>query len=175
MDACMSTSPTHCSGQELAVIAKLWAQVRSAFRTEFGRNAIWFSGLSAFDRVIAVVQTVVISRALGITEYGVYGLLFGTIGFVASVAGMQMGLTATVFVAKYRIVEKAKAAAVISIVGRFGLVITTIFVAASLPFSSDTLRPVARFHPIPASDNPRHRICWGSDTQRRAGWDCPRV
>ena len=94
-------------------------------RSEFGRNAFWFTALSAFDRVIAVVQTVVISRTLGITEYGVYGLLFGTIGLVASIVGMQMGLTATVFVAKFRVSDKAKAAAVISIVGRFGLIVAT--------------------------------------------------
>ncbi len=104
-------------------------------RSSFGRNVFWFTGLSAFERLFAVAQTVLISRALGITEYGIYGLLFGTIGFVASVVGLQMGLTATVFIAKYRDMEKTKAAAVISIVSKFACAVAVIFIVATLPFS----------------------------------------
>jgi hypothetical protein len=44
-----------------------------------------------------------------VTDYGVYGLLVGTVGLAASVAGLQMGLTATVFIARYRTHDKAKA------------------------------------------------------------------
>lgn len=117
------------------MIVKLRSLVSAAGSSQFGRNAIWFTGLSAFERVLAVIQTVLISRALGITEYGVYGLLFGTIGFIASVAGLQMGLTATVFVAKYRVAEKAKAAAIITIVRRFALIIAILVVLVSAPFS----------------------------------------
>ena len=111
------------------------SRVLSATRSEFGRNATWFTALSAFERVIAVVQTVIIARVLGITEYGVYGFLFGTIGFVASVVGLQMGLTATVYVARYRGTEKAKASAVITIVGRFGWAVGAVFVVLAAPFS----------------------------------------
>ena len=46
------------------------------------------------------------ARVLGITDYGVYGLLFGTIGLASSTAGMQMGLTSTVFVARFRATDK---------------------------------------------------------------------
>jgi O-antigen/teichoic acid export membrane protein len=116
------------------MIVKLRSLVAAARSSEFGRNAIWFTGLSAFERIIAVTQTILISRALGITEYGVYGLLFGTIGFIASVAGLQMGLTATVFVAKYRDAEKAKAAAIIAIATRFGLIIAIVVLLVALPF-----------------------------------------
>lgn len=96
---------------------------------------MWLTGLSAFERAMAVAQTVVVSRAFGITEYGIYGLLFGTIGFVASLVGLQMGLTATVYVSKYRDTEKEKAAAVISVVGRFAWLASLVFVAATVPFS----------------------------------------
>lgn len=127
---------------------KLQSLVSRARSSEFGRNAIWFTGLSAFERVIAVIQTILISRALGITEYGVYGLLFGTIGFIASVAGLQMGLTATVFVAKYRVAEKAKAAAIITIARRFALIIAVFVVLVAAPFSetlSELLLGSARY------------------------------
>lgn len=110
-------------------------RIWSASRSEFGRNAAWLTALSAFERAMAVAQTVLVSRAFGITEYGIYGLLFGTIGFVASLVGLQMGLAATVYVSKYHDTEKAKAAAVISIVGRFAWLAALVFVAATLPFS----------------------------------------
>ena len=118
------------------MIAMLRDKIAATGKSEFRRNVIWFTGFSAFERLIAVVQTVLISRALGITEYGVYGLLFGTMGFVASVVGLQMGLTATVFVAKYREAEKSKAAAVISIVSKFGWIIAAILFLAAAPLSA---------------------------------------
>ena len=117
------------------VVGRIRLGIQSVTRSDFSRNAFWFTSLSGFERVMAVAQTVLISRAFGITEYGVYGLLFGTIGFVASVAGFQMGLTATVFVSRYRATEKAKAAAVISVVGRFAWISAATFVAVAVPFS----------------------------------------
>ena len=124
------------SAGRMAWAARLSPWLQAATRTEFRRNTLWVTLLSAFERLIAMAQTVVISRALGMTEYGVYGLLFGTIGFVASVVGFQMGLTATVFVSRYREAEKAKAAGVISTVSRFALISATVLVATSLPFSA---------------------------------------
>lgn len=87
-----------------------------------------------------MVQTVLIARALGITEYGVYGLLFGTIGLVASVVGLQMGLTATVFVARYRDQQQAQAAAVITQVRRFGWLVAAVILVGLAPFASSISR-----------------------------------
>src|SRR5688572_9415936 len=101
----------------------------------FDLNALWFTGLSGSERVIALVQTVLISNALGITEYGVYGFLFTTVGTVASVIALQMGLTATVFVSRYRETDKARAAGVITTVNRFGWIAALAFVALTLPFN----------------------------------------
>jgi len=117
------------------VIERLRGKIQSAARSDFSRNAAWLTSLSAFERVMAVVQTVLISRSIGITEYGVYGLLFGTIGLVASIVGFQMGLTATVFVARYRETDEAKAAGVISAVSRFAWISAVALVAVALPFS----------------------------------------
>ncbi len=124
------------SAGRMSLAARLSPWLQAATRTEFRRNTLWVTSLSAFERLMAMAQTVVISRALGITEYGVYGLLFGTIGFVASVVGFQMGLTATVFVSRYRETEKAKAAGVIATVSKFALISATVLVATSLPFST---------------------------------------
>ena len=104
--------------------------------SRFARDALLFTSASAIERVAALLQTVLIARALGITEYGVYGLIFTSIGFIASIMGLQMGLTATVLVARYRETEKAKAGAVIRHVTRFALMVSVAFCALSLPFST---------------------------------------
>ena len=100
------------------------------------KNMSWLTFISGIERLAAVLQTVLIARALGITEYGVYGLIFGTIGLTASVTGLQMGLTATVFVARYRDTEKSKAAFVIAFVNRFGLAVSLLFLLCTIPFAS---------------------------------------
>jgi O-antigen/teichoic acid export membrane protein len=109
--------------------------VANASRSRFGQNAVWFTALTGFERVLAMAQTALIANAIGITEYGVYLFLFGTVGMVAANAGFQMGLTATVFVSKYRETEKAKAAGVIAVVSRYAWLAALVFLAATLPFN----------------------------------------
>ena len=118
-------------------MSRLNAWVRAQLQSEFRRNALWYTGLTGFQRVAALVQTILIARALGITEYGIYGLLFGTIGLIASTAGLQMGLTATVFVARYKKDAQAKAAAVITVVSRFGWIIAVMALLLAMPFTSE--------------------------------------
>lgn len=107
-----------------------------ARQSVFAKNAFYLTGITGIERVAALVQTVLIARALGITEYGIYGLLFSTIGFVASVMGLQMGLTATVFVARYREHEKGKAGAVIRYVMLFAAIMSVVFLILTLPFAT---------------------------------------
>lgn len=103
--------------------------------TSLLKSMSWLTAVSGIERVFGLVQTVLLARALGITEYGVYGLVFGTIGLVASLAALQMGLTATVFVARYKENEKAKAAYVLQFVNRFGLTLSGLLLVATLPFA----------------------------------------
>lgn len=114
-------------------LASLVARTRHSV---FAKNAFYLTGITGIERVAALVQTVLIARALGITEYGIYGLLFSTIGLVASVMGLQMGLTATVFVARYREHEKGKAGAVIRYVMLFAAIMSVAFLIATLPFAA---------------------------------------
>ncbi|MHB8872439.1 MAG: oligosaccharide flippase family protein [Myxococcaceae bacterium] len=99
------------------------------------RNMSWLTLVSGVERAASLFQTVLLARALGITDYGVYGLIFGTIGMVASLAAMQLGMTATVFVARYRELEKDKAAFVLMFVRRFGFGVSLIFLC-TLPFAT---------------------------------------
>lgn len=114
---------------------RMMAAIPAVTASRFARDATLLTAVTAVERLAALLQTVLIARALGIAEYGMYGLLFTTIGFVSAVVGLQMGLTATVLVARYRENEKPKATAVIAHVNRFALLVALVFCAASLPFA----------------------------------------
>jgi O-antigen/teichoic acid export membrane protein len=113
----------------------LGARASALSGSRFARNALMLTLVSGLERIAALVQTVLVARALGIVEYGVYGLLFTSIGFVASVAGLQMGLTATVLVARFRAEAPARAAAVIGFAMRFAWLVGMALLVCVLPFS----------------------------------------
>ena len=116
-------------------LAAIRGALKAGQRSRFVRNSVIVTGISGVERIGAVVQTILIARALGIVEYGIYGLLFTTIGLVASVVGLQMGLTATVLIARYRVTDKSNAGAVIRHVNRFAVLVALAFVLACLPAS----------------------------------------
>ena len=99
------------------------------------KNMSWLTFVTGVERGAFVLQTILVARVLGITEYGMYGLLFGTIGFTASITGLHMGSTATVYVARYRETEKAKAAYVVQFVNRLGITLSLSFLLTTLPFA----------------------------------------
>jgi O-antigen/teichoic acid export membrane protein len=109
--------------------------IARARQSAFAKNAFYLTGITGFQRVAALIQTVLIARTLGITAYGIYGLLFSTVGLVASVTGLQMGLTATVFIARYREHDKGKAGAVIRYVTLFAVLMSAAFLIVTLPFA----------------------------------------
>ena len=62
------------------------------------------------ERLAGLLQSILLARVLGPTEFGAYGLLLSTVGMVASFAGLQMGMTATVHVARHRLSDPTRAA-----------------------------------------------------------------
>jgi O-antigen/teichoic acid export membrane protein len=104
-------------------------------RRAIARNVSWLTLASVLERLAALLQAVLVARALGVTGYGIYGLLVGTIGLAASIAGLQMGLTATVFIARYRTHEKARASHALRFANRFAAGVGVVFLLAALPFS----------------------------------------
>jgi O-antigen/teichoic acid export membrane protein len=84
-----------------------------------GLVKLWLHGLTwtvlsaGIERIVGLVQTVAVARIVGIEDYGRYGLIFGTIGLVASIAGFQLGSTATAYIARYRHSDPAAAGGVI--------------------------------------------------------------
>jgi O-antigen/teichoic acid export membrane protein len=93
------------------------------------------------ERLAGLVQSVLLARVLGPTEFGAYGLLLSTVGMVAAFAGLQMGMTATVHVARHRLSDPVRAAATVGFVHRFGWFTCLALVLATVPFSS----PIAKW------------------------------
>jgi O-antigen/teichoic acid export membrane protein len=100
----------------------------------FGKYS-WVTSVSIVERVAALGQTIVVARILGVREYGVYGLLMGSIGLTASIAALQLGLTATVFISRYREFDKPKAAFIVDFSTKLSLVIVVLFLVAVTPFN----------------------------------------
>ena len=111
----------------------------SAPRCAATSAATHYGTLQGAERVAAVIQTVLLSRLLGIHDYGIYGMLFATLGLVTSIAGLQAGLTATVFISRYLATDPSKVAGVIRMVERFGLLSGVLLTLALIPF----YRPIA--------------------------------
>jgi O-antigen/teichoic acid export membrane protein len=136
-------------GGPLGVFDRSWHWIARASQSRFSQNVVWFTALTGFERVLAMAQTAVIANALGITDYGVFMFLFGTVGLVASNAGFQMGLTATVFVARYRDTDKARAAGVIAVVSRYAWLAAAACIVVALPFNgylAETLLGGSRYN-----------------------------
>lgn len=103
----------------------------------FRVNILWTTSHSIVERLAAVLQTILLARALGIDDYGAYGLLAGTIGFVASIVGLQMGLTATIFISRYKVSDTNIARRVIQYTNMFALIVSGALLIVALPIAGD--------------------------------------
>lgn len=96
----------------------------------FASGIGWTFVATIGERAIALAQSIVIAHLLGIDDYGRYGLLFVTIGWISSIAGLQLGLTATVEVARHRASNPVRAVAVVRLAEIVTLVSVLVVAAA---------------------------------------------
>ncbi len=96
------------------------------------RGAGWLFASSFIERVAALVQTVLIARALGIEDYGRYALIFSTIGLLTPVVGLQLPYAVIYFVSRYQAQDPARAGAIVLLGRRLTLVTTVAAVAVAL-------------------------------------------
>ena len=107
---------------------------RTALRSDFTAKAGWYTIVLIAERVIGVGQTIMLSRLLGIQDYGAYGVLFTTLGLVNTLVGFQSGLAATVFVSKYLHNDRARVAGVIRSLTLFSFIAGIAAVICLAPF-----------------------------------------
>jgi len=96
------------------------------------RGAGWIFGSSLLERAIALMQTILIARAIGIEDYGRYALLFSTISLLSPIASLQLPYAIIYFVSRYAERDPAKAGAVVLLGERLTMVTTGLLLAACL-------------------------------------------
>jgi O-antigen/teichoic acid export membrane protein len=103
----------------------------------FAAGISWTFTATVGERAMGLMQSILIARVLGIEDYGRYGLLFVTIGWISSVVGLQLGLTATVEVARHRYSNSVRALAVVRLAEIMTLA-TVLLVAAAIWLHPET-------------------------------------
>ncbi|MEO8373755.1 MAG: oligosaccharide flippase family protein [Sphingomonas bacterium] len=77
------------------------------------RGAGWVFSSSMVERVVALGQTVLIARSIGMNEYGHYALLFASISLLSPIASLQLPFAIVVFVSRYAERDPGRAGAVV--------------------------------------------------------------
>src|SRR4051812_30315653 len=99
------------------------------------RGAGWLFTSSLIERAAALVQTVMIARAIGIENYGRYALLFSTISLLTPLISLQLPYAIIYFVSRYQEREPERAGAVVLLGRRLTLATTAGVVAIAVIFS----------------------------------------
>ena len=99
------------------------------------RGAGWVFSSSMIERVVALGQTVLIARSIGMSEYGHYALLFASIGMFTPIASLQLPYAIVVFVSRYAERDPGRAGAVVLLGDRLTLVTagTIVLICALFP------------------------------------------
>jgi O-antigen/teichoic acid export membrane protein len=79
------------------------------------KGAFWSLIGTVLSRSLSVVSSILVARMLGKVGMGELGIIQSTVGIFSAFAGLGMGLTATKFVAEYRVKESQRAGAMLGL------------------------------------------------------------
>jgi O-antigen/teichoic acid export membrane protein len=99
------------------------------------RGAGWLFTSSLIERAAALVQTVMIARAIGIENYGRYALLFSTISLLTPLVGLQLPYAIIYFVSRYQVREPERAGAVVLLGRRLTAATTGVMLLVAVLFA----------------------------------------
>jgi O-antigen/teichoic acid export membrane protein len=94
----------------------------SSLRRRLVSGAFWSMCSSMFLRVTGFVNVVVLTRVFTAEQYGAYGLILTTLAMFGLLAGFEMGLTTTKYVAEHRETDPDRAGRVVGL----GLMVTSV-------------------------------------------------
>ncbi len=96
------------------------------------RGAGWIFGSSMVERAAALVQTILIARAIGADDYGRYALLLSTIALASPIASLQLPYSVISIVSRFSERDPARAGAVMLLADRLTWGLTLAFLALCL-------------------------------------------
>lgn len=131
----------------------LFAAVRSkagfprpeeSLRIRFAAGAVWSVIGTVLSQALALVISVLTARLLGREEFGKFGMVQSTIGIFGVFAGFGLGVTATKYVAQWRVVDRARTGRIIGLsllfTLAFGSVVAVLFVVLAPVLALKTLK-----------------------------------
>ena len=93
------------------------------------RGAGWIFGSSMVERAAALVQTILIARAIGADDYGRYALLLSTIALASPIASLQLPYSVISIVSRFSERDPERAGAVMLLADRLTWGLTLAFLA----------------------------------------------
>ena len=81
----------------------------SALGYRFAKGTFWSLAGSLIARGLGLISSILVARMLGKTGFGELGIIQNTLGMFGTFAGFGLGLTATKFIAQYRVSDPARA------------------------------------------------------------------
>lgn len=78
-------------------------------------GALWSLIGASISRVLVLSSSIIVARLLGKVSYGELGIIQSTVGMFGTFAGFGLGLTATKYVAEFRVKDPCKAGRIIGL------------------------------------------------------------
>jgi O-antigen/teichoic acid export membrane protein len=97
-------------------LRKYWDQIEASPQgLRLAKAAFWSLAGAIISRGFALLSSIIVARFLGKEGFGELGILQSTVGMFQVFAGLGLGLTATKYVAEYRIKDPQKAGQIIAL------------------------------------------------------------
>jgi O-antigen/teichoic acid export membrane protein len=88
---------------------------RSAVGYRLARGAFWSTAGEVASRTLTMLSSFVIARSLGRVSFGELGIIYSTLGMFGTLAGFGLGMTATKYVAQFKVADPTRAGRVIGV------------------------------------------------------------
>lgn len=95
------------------VIEGIWKA--DSLRGRFARGAVWSLAGALSSQGSNLAASVITARLLGTEEFGEFGIIQSTVGILGIFAGMGLGVTATKYVAEYRVRDPERAGRIVAL------------------------------------------------------------
>lgn len=93
-----------------------WARLEaSPLGYRLARGAFWSFAGAMVSRGCGLLSSICVARMLGKVGFGEFGVVQSSVGMFATFAGLGLGLTATKYVAEFRVKEPARAGRIIGV------------------------------------------------------------
>lgn len=95
---------------------RLWNRIRaSSLGYRLAHGAFWSMTGAGASQAMMLLSSIVVARILGRQHFGEFGIINNTIGMFSVFAGFGLGMTATKYVAEFRVKDPARAGRIIAL------------------------------------------------------------